>query len=88
MKSSLFMGIALVSLICSHVRAGNKIFIEHPGSVTPSQIDFDILERTPLGRIAELEEVASVDAFLCMHAASYVTGPCIVVDGGFMVQGF
>jgi Tropinone reductase 1 len=47
-----------------------------------------ILERTPIGRVAEPEEVASVVAFLCMSAASYMTGQCIVVDGGFMVNGF
>jgi len=47
-----------------------------------------VLERTPLGRVAEPEEVASVVAFLCMPAASYMTGQCIVVDGGFMVKGF
>ena len=47
-----------------------------------------VLERTPMGRIAEPEEVASVAAFLCMPAASYVTGQCIPVDGGFMINGF
>jgi Tropinone reductase 1 len=46
-----------------------------------------ILATTPLGRIGEPEEVASVAAFLCMPAASYVTGQCIGVDGGFQVAG-
>jgi Tropinone reductase 1 len=45
-----------------------------------------ILDRTPLGRIAEPEEVASVIAFLCMAASSYVTGQCVTVDGGFLIN--
>jgi len=33
-----------------------------------------VLSRTPLGRVAQPEEVASVVAFLCMPAAAYITG--------------
>jgi len=47
-----------------------------------------IVERTPLGRIAEPEEVARVVAFLCLPASSYVTGQAISVDGGFLAYGF
>jgi Tropinone reductase 1 len=47
-----------------------------------------VIARTPLGRIGEPEEVASTVAFLCMPAASYITGQCIAVDGGFTVNGF
>jgi Tropinone reductase 1 len=47
-----------------------------------------VLDRTPMGRIAEPEEVASVVAFLAMPASSYVSGQCVAVDGGFSVNGF
>lgn len=47
-----------------------------------------VLSRTPMKRIGEPEEVASVVAFLCMPASSYITGRCIAVDGGFLVNGF
>ncbi len=47
-----------------------------------------VLERTPMGRIGEPEEVAAAVAFLCMPAAGYITGQCLAVDGGFTVNGF
>ena len=46
-----------------------------------------ILARTPAGRVGEPAEVAAATAFLCMPAASYITGQCLVVDGGFTVSG-
>lgn len=46
-----------------------------------------ILSRTPLGRVAKAEEVASAVAFLAMNKASYITGQNIAVDGGFLVKG-
>lgn len=47
-----------------------------------------ILERTPMRRYGEAEEVANVAAFLVSDASSYVTDQCIAVDGGFSVYGF
>lgn len=48
----------------------------------------DVLERTPMGRVGEVEECARTIAFLCMTASSYITGQCLAVDGGFSVFGF
>ncbi|MCQ4166557.1 SDR family oxidoreductase [Tahibacter harae] len=48
----------------------------------------EVLDRTPLQRIGEPEEVAAAVAFLCLPAASYVSGECIAVDGGFLRYGF
>ena len=48
----------------------------------------EVLDRTPLRRIGEPEEVAAAIAFLCLPAASYITGQVLGVDGGFLNYGF
>jgi len=48
----------------------------------------EVIERTPMRRIGEPEEVAAAVAFLCLPAAGYVTGECLAVDGGFLRNGF
>lgn len=39
--------------------------------------------RTPTGRIAEVEEVAALAAFLASEEAGHVTGQTVVIDGGW-----
>lgn len=42
-----------------------------------------IENQTPLGRMADPEEISSVAAFLASDGASYITGENIAVDGGW-----
>ena len=41
-----------------------------------------VMSRTPLQRLGDASEIASVVAFLASSKASYVTGETIYVDGG------
>lgn len=59
----------------------------HDALADPDYLD-DVLQRTPMGRIGEAEEVAAAVAFLCLPAASYITGEIVAVDGGFLKYGF
>ncbi len=46
----------------------------------------EIRSVTPLGRIAEPEEIAEAILFLASPAASMTTGHTLAVDGGFLAQ--
>ena len=43
-------------------------------------------EQYPLGRVGEVEDVASAVAFLASDESSFITGHELVVDGGMTVQ--
>jgi NAD(P)-dependent dehydrogenase (short-subunit alcohol dehydrogenase family) len=43
-----------------------------------------ILPLIPMNRVAEPEEIAPAILFLASDAASYITGACLPVDGGFL----
>ena len=43
-----------------------------------------IVKQTALGRIGQADEVADAVAFLASNRATYITGQCLVVDGGIV----
>jgi 3alpha(or 20beta)-hydroxysteroid dehydrogenase len=61
-----------------------------PGGVsTPmnaNEPDGGVVPETPLGRRAEVSEIAGAIAFLAGPDSSFVTGTELVVDGGFMAH--
>ena len=68
-------------------------------AIAPAQIDTRLtrtlpesarrrrVERIPMGRFGEPEEVAKVALFLASDEASYVTGHTLAVDGGYLAGG-
>ena len=50
------------------------------------EIEKEITDKIPLGRMGNPEELANLIVFLASERASYMTGSVVQVDGGY-VQG-
>jgi Tropinone reductase 1 len=63
-----------------------KTPLTEPVFALPGMLD-KILARTPMNRVGNPEEVASLVAYLAMDKASYITGQDVMVDGGMSIKG-
>ncbi len=68
---------------CNAVAPG---FIEtEMTEVLPEKLKSQVKDFIPLQRFGKPEEIASVVAFLCGPAASYITGQVLIADGGLHI---
>jgi 3-oxoacyl-[acyl-carrier protein] reductase len=52
-----------------------------------SEKDLDNIRKTiPMQRLAEPEEIARLVTFLCSEQNTYLTGQCLLIDGGYTCQ--
>jgi 3-oxoacyl-[acyl-carrier protein] reductase len=53
----------------------------------PDELCQQGIERTPLKRVGQAEEIAYAVAFLASDEAAFITGAVLPVDGGLVMSG-
>jgi len=84
------------SLACEWARDGVCVNAIAPG-IFPTEMTrqivmgtprgAELLMRTPMGRFGNPEELVGAAVLLASDGAGFLTGQCIVVDGGFLASG-
>lgn len=82
---------------CEWARRGVRVVSVAPGvtrtAILQQMVDEGVArldqynQRAPMGRVAEVEEIASVVQFLVSDRASYITATTVTVDGGWVAWG-
>lgn len=84
------------SLACEWAKDGISVNAIAPGFfptamnnslLSGTQRGKEILIRTPIGRFGRPEELIGAAVLLASDGASFITGQCLVVDGGYLASG-
>ena len=73
-----------VNAVCPGFFVGDQnraLLLNEDGSPTPR--GKQIVDKTPMGRFGEADEVCGAIHFLLSDAANFITGQIIHIDGGF-----
>ncbi len=58
----------------------------NPDVISPADLEKAFLNRVPMGRMIQPEEIARAALFLCSDEAPVITGVVMPVDGGYLVS--
>lgn len=76
-------GLRVNAVAPGYVRTELVADLERRGSIDSAALE----ERTPMGRLAEANEIAEAIVFLASPRASFMTGSVLVADGGWTAFG-